>query len=261
MVRLAEYAAALTSEGIRRWLHALREGISERDAAAALESYGLELSCHPMVNFGRPIASGLGSPRNARARRGDYAQVAFGVIGGLTCRAGRLVGRNDPDADDYLALVENYLEVVRVWYRALAVGAVAGEVVLAAEAAKSDSWDFALNPGHLIHLDEWVASPFELGSEVRLRSGNAIQQDIIPAPRTSTATLNMEDGLLLADGDLQAQLDRLDPALMVRCRARRAWMEQLGYELAPEVLPLSNLAGAFFPFLLEPGYVARLDSA
>jgi hypothetical protein len=38
---------------------------------------------------------------------------------------------------------------------------------------------------------------------------------------------------------------------------RRDWMMQLGYELHEDVLPLSDTAGALFPFLLEPSLVAH----
>ena len=257
MIRFCEYGHALVSDAMRAWLHHLREGMTEREAAAAFQAFGLELNCHPMVNFGERIPSGLKSPRNAPVRRGHYAQAAFGVIGAMSSRAGRLVGRNDADADDYLELVEDYLTTVRAWYAHVRVGAVGGEVFDRSSAAKADTWDFALNPGHLIHLDEWLASPFSDGSPVVLASGMAIQQDIIPVPRDSKAVINMEDGLVLADEGLRAELKAVDPGLIDRCEVRRAFMEELGYELAPDVLPLSNIPGAFFPFLLEPRYLAR----
>jgi hypothetical protein len=258
MVQFCEYAASLSSEAVKAWLLDLREGISERDSAEHLQSYGLELSCHPMVNFGRSIPSGLKSPRNAVARRGEYAQCAFGVIGGLTCRAGRLIDSRMPDADHYLELVESYLAVVSAWYGAVRVGVTAGEVVAASVAAKSALWEFALNPGHLLNLEEWAASPFVTGSNVPLRSGNAVQQDIIPIPRNSPAMINMEDGLILADQDLRAELQKLDRSLVARCETRRALMEELGYSLSDDILPLSNVAGVFFPFLLETQLVASL---
>jgi len=260
MIRFCEYASSHTSAAVRDWVCGLREGMTEREAAAALRSYGLELSCHPMVNFGRPIPSGLKSPRNARVIRGEYAQAAFGLIGALTCRAGRLIGRQDgegeEDEDGYLELVENYLQVVRAWFVAVRIGATGDEVVAAADRARSAAWEPAVNQGHLIHLDEWIGSPFHPGSTTVLKSGHAIQQDIIPVPRRGAAVLNMEDGFALADGDLQQRLKRADPDMITRCRARRELMEALGYEIAPEILPLSNIAGAFFPFLLAPNYVA-----
>lgn len=259
MIRFCEYASSITSNAIRTWVENLEEGITERESARHFVSFGLELSCHPMVNFGRPIPSGLKSPRNGRAHRGQYAQGAFGVIGALTCRAGRLVEAGDADEDSYLELVTNYLEVVRRWYSKICVGAIAGEVVAAAVSQKSDRWEFALNPGHMLHLDEWLASPFFPGSDIKLRSGYAIRQDIIPIPSQGQATINMEDGFVLADEDLQNQLWHLDRAMMERSMARRALMAKLGYEVHPDVLPLSNIAGAFFPFLLEPKYAAQFS--
>ncbi|MCX7782717.1 MAG: hypothetical protein N2318_03625 [Meiothermus sp.] len=259
-IRLAEYASALTSEGIKNWVLGLYEGQSEWESAKHLVSYGLELSCHPMVSFGPKISSGLKSPRNNTAQLGFYAQAAFGLVGGLTCRAGRLVRSNYREDDDkYLELATNYLQVVHAWYASLGVGVLASEVFDRAYQTKNNYWDFALNPGHLIHMDEWLNSPFERGSSVILQSGMAIQQDIIPVPRHGHAVLNMEDGLVLADAELQQELKRLDPALMERVFQRRQTMEKLGFHLGQDVLPLSNIQGIFFPFLLQPEYVARFD--
>jgi Xaa-Pro aminopeptidase len=261
MIQFAEHAGRITSRAIRAAIFNIKIGSSERQIANDLVSHGLELSCHPMVNFARNMPSGLGSPRNRRAEHGGYAQVAFGVIGSLTCRGGRVVMPSDTDADDYLEIVTNYLLVVRAWYAGLRVGATGGEVFQAANATRNTLWDFALNPGHLIHLDEWLSSPFYAGSRLKLQSGTAIQQDIIPMPHSGNtsgnAVLNMEDGLILADGELRNQLRELDPALMQRCRARRDWMHHLGYALHEDVLPVSDMAGAFFPFLLEPEITVR----
>lgn len=87
--------------------------------------------------------------------------------------------------------MENYLHVVRAWFAAVGVGVGAGEVVAAAERVRSDAWDPAVNPGHLIHLEEWVSSPFYPGSPATLKCGYAVQQDIIPVPRRGAAVVNM----------------------------------------------------------------------
>ena len=255
MIRFVEHAARITSRSVRELVFALKPGLREWEAAQHFDSRGLELGCHPMVNFGQTIPSGLRSPRNRRAERGAYAQMAFAVIGSLTCRAGRLAMHDDPDRDGYLDIVANYMSVVRAWYASLRVGATGAQVFQATENARSDAWGLALNPGHLIHLDEWVSSPFYEDSNLSLRSGAAIQQDLIPVPRAGNAVVNMEDGLVLADAELRAQLEQLDPEMMRRIGVRRAWMERLGYELHDDVLPVSDVAGAFFPFLLEPEYI------
>jgi Metallopeptidase family M24 len=256
MIVFAEYAARLTSQAVLRVVSSLKTGMTERAAAGLLNAHGLELSCHPMTNFAPVIHSGLGSPRNRVLTRGDYAQLAMGVIGSLTCRAGRVVTSGDADADEYDALLGNYLRVVRAWYAALHVGASGGDVVQAVESVRSSDWQLALNPGHLLHLDEWMGSPFTPNSVLRLRSGMALQQDLIPVPAQSRAAINMEDGLILADADLRATLEQLDPALTKRCTSRRDAMQRLGYELHEDVLPLSDIAGAMMPYLLEPDVVA-----
>ena len=111
-----------------------------------------------------------------------------------------------------------------------------------------------LNPGHQLHLDEWVSSPVWRGSTVELRSGMAMQVDIIPATGSRYFTTNIEDGIALADEALRAAFaaalprgvgtDRGAPRLHARrhsassstrtcCRSRTS----------PAVLP---------PFLLRP---------
>ncbi len=252
MIAFAEYAAQVSSQAVYQAIRGLKVGISERETSNAFLAHGLEHACHPMVNFAQSIPSGLGSPRQRRLERGAYAQMAFGVLGSLTCRAGRTIQRSDPDADNYLGLLKNYLATVKTWYAALKVGATGAEVLQKTQAVISDDWQLALNPGHLISYDEWLSSPFH-ASGGALRSGMAIQQDLIPIPKHSRAVINMEDGLVLADTELRA---RLEPRLLERCQIRREIMIELGYELHEDVLPLSDIAGMSFPFLLESDWVA-----
>lgn len=139
------------------------------------------------------------------------------------------------------------------------MGWPAGEVWAAAEAARDETlYTFCVNPGHYIHLDEWVSSPFWKGSTIPLPSGGAIQADIIPVPRSGGACVNMEDGVVLADDDLRAELRRRWPEMYARCRARRRFMiEDLGYELSEDVLPMGNVPGACFPCLLDTNLLCR----
>jgi hypothetical protein len=69
----------------------------------------------------------------------------------------------------------------------------------------------------------------------------------------------MEDGYLLANAALRA---RLDPALVRRCEARRAFMRAtLGLPVHDDVLPLSNLAGIMPVYMLRPGLAPALRYA
>ena len=81
----------------------------------------------------------------------------------------------------------------------------------------------------------------------------ALQCDIIPATGTAYFTTNIEDGVVLADETLRAEVASAHPAAWQRIQARRQFMaDALGIDLHPDVLPLSNLAGHLAPFLLPP---------
>jgi hypothetical protein len=69
----------------------------------------------------------------------------------------------------------------------------------------------------------------------------------------------MEDGLVIADAELRAQLEQQYPDLYARCQQRRAFMiDTLGYPVPEEVLPLSNIPAIVPPFLLSPNTVFAL---
>jgi hypothetical protein len=115
-------------------------------------------------------------------------------------------------------------------------------------------FNVGLNPGHLIHLDEWMNTPIYFRSAEALQSGQAIQLDIIPATGTPWFTSNIEDGIALLDDRGRAAFRERHPQAWSRIEARRAFMaDVLGISLKPEVLPFSNVQGWLPPFLLAPG--------
>lgn len=252
-----EYGAIRSSQGVLGALRAIREGARETDVANLLLSHGLPLSCHPVVSFGERAKRCLAGPSGNRARNGDPFIVGFGVWGSLTARAGVVAegpsGLPDDVREVYPAAVANYFDVAAAWYEALRVGATAGEVFDAAEGQRDDRlYDFSLNPGHYIHLDEWVHSPFAKGSDVPMRSGMAIQVDIIPAAKGPFFNTNIEDGVVLADAPLRQELARKHPACWRRIEARRAFMTgTLGLRLDESVLPLGNIPAWLPPYALD----------
>jgi hypothetical protein len=139
--------------------------------------------------------------------------------------------------------VANYFHVVATWYESIRVGVRAGPVFRAVERARDKRlFQFAVNPGHYLHLDEWVHSPFAPGSEVMLRSGMMLQMDIIPVSRGPFCASNAEDGVVLADHALREQLRNEFPALWQRMQRRRQFMsEKLGIISHESVLPVSNM--------------------
>jgi hypothetical protein len=259
-----EHASCRTSDGVRRLLHGLRPGMTEAEAVALLRWDGTPLSCHLMLTAGPRAALGLLSPGDRPIERGDPLTVAFGIWGALTCRAGWVAedasGLPAGVADYVERLVAPYFAAVAEWYGALRIGATGGELQAVVDRRLGDPFfGVFLNPGHQLHLDEWVSSPVGPGSTVELRSGMALQVDIIPATGTPWFTTNIEDGVALADEGLRGELARRYPDAWRRIEARRAFMrDALGIDLHADVLPLSNLPAVLPPFLLAPDRVMSL---
>jgi hypothetical protein len=255
---LLEWAACQTSDGVRRLLFGLRSGMTEQQAVALLQWNGAPLSCHLMLSAGPRARFGLLSPSGRPIERGDPFTTAFGIWGALNCRAGFVVAdaAELPTAiADYVArLAAPYFEAVVEWYEALHVGQTGGALAEIISRRLSDPFfGIFLNPGHQIQLDEWVNSPVWPGSTVELRSGMALQVDIIPATGTDYFTSNIEDGIALADSALRAEFAARYPAAWARIAARRQFMaDSLGIALHPDVLPFSNIPAYLPPFLLAP---------
>ena len=257
-IAVMEHASCRTSDGIRNLLRRLRPGLREDEAVRLLGWDGTPLSCHLMLTGGPRAAFGLLSPGERPIERGDPFTVAFGIWGALTCRAGFLVEGPDELPDgirDYVdRLVGPYFAAVAAWYEALHVGQTGGALHAIIERHLGDPFfGIFLNAGHQIHLDEWVSSPVFAGSRTELRSGMAMQVDIIPATGSPWFTTNIEDGIALADASLREDLATRYPAAWRRIEARRRFMaEALGIRLHPDVLPFSNLPAYLPPYLLNP---------
>jgi hypothetical protein len=191
--------------------------------------------------------------------------MAFGLKGALNARAG-IVGHGPEDLSPelrqfYPAFAANYFDVVSTWYEHVKVGACAGDVFDAVEAKRDSAlYRFAVNPGHYLHLDEWVHSPFTRGSRTILRSGAALQMDIIPISVGPFCYINGEDGIALANEGLRSEIASTFPAMWSRIQLRRAFMTKvLGIRLDESVLPFSNTPGWIPPYALEPGRILTIS--
>jgi hypothetical protein len=253
-----EFSATFTSQGLRNVLGATEPGMTELAAARHLGMNGLPLCCHPMLSAGKRASYGLPSPSLNIMQRGDPVTVAYGAWGALNARAGFLVedANELPEAiRDYVdKLVAPYFAAIADWYETLATGATGGSLWNAIhDRIGGKFFNVTLNPGHLIHVDEWMHSPVFKGSDIPLRSGMAMQVDVIPATGTSYFTTNIEDGIAIADEDLRHEIAQKYPEAWSRIQARRRFMtETLGIRLRPEVLPFSNI-----PAFLPPFWLAR----
>jgi Xaa-Pro aminopeptidase len=258
-----EFAAAHGSESMRRLLHGVRPGLTELEAFALYRPIGLPYSYHPVLLSGERAALGLASASGRVLRPGDPVSASLGYWGSNIARGGFLAesARDLPGAArDYVErLVAPYFACAAEWYETVGIGVTGGQLHDLVKRRLGDPFfGVHLNPGHFIHLDEWPSSPVYPGSDVVLRSGMALQLDIIPATGTVYHTTNIEDGIALADEAARDDLAARYPGLWQRVTARRRFMaEVLGIRLRPEVLPLSNLAGYLPPYWLSPHLAMR----
>ena len=258
-----EYSNVIASEGIRRMIFGVREGITDYDLARLSEYSGLPMGCHMTLVSGENWDYGLSGPIGATIRRGDPLATNVCYWGSNICRAG-WVAQSPRDlplqARGYVeAFAGPYFQVMAEWFDLLRVGKLGGELErLVQEKLPYDKFGIFLNAGHLIHLDEWLSSPIYPGSDIPLRSGMVMQVDVIPSSPTYGST-RMEDGVAIADAVLRKEIAEEHPACYARCQARRVFMQDvLGIPLPDEVLPLSNIPGIVPPFFLAPNLVLAL---
>ncbi len=93
-----------------------------------------------------------------------------------------------------------------------------------------------------------------------LRSGQALQADLIPVAPKGYYGANAEGSLCLADGALRARWQKEAPASWARIQARRRFLtETLGFALSDDILAFSNIPGVVRPFLLDRSRVVVWD--
>jgi hypothetical protein len=259
-----EFAASHVSSAMRRAILSLRVGMTEYQVVGEAHLNGIPLSVHPVVASGARAYLGPASPSTRRLQLGDPVLLGLGVWGALCARAG-FVARDAADLaleiQDYVErLVAPYFAAIVDWYETVGIGVTGAELFEVIRRRIGDPWfGVALNPGHYIHLDEWVHSPVYEGSEVELQPGVAMQADVIPGTGTRYYSTNVEDGIALADETMRQDFATRWPEAWSRIQARRAFMhDALGIHLKPEVLPLSNLAAHLTPFLLSPNFAMRV---
>jgi hypothetical protein len=237
--------------------------MSEFEGMQLAQLNGWPTSMYPILLGGDRTRLGLGSPSHRKLNLGDPVTTCIGLWGGNTSRAGFLVNGEaelEVGVRDYVEkLVAPYFRSAVAWYESLGLGVTGAEVFDAVHRHVGNPFfGVKLNPGHLIHLDEWVSSPISKGSEAKLGSGMALQLDIIPATGTKYWMSNVEDGLALADEEMRRSFAEKYPKAWIRVQRRRAFMgDQLGIQLKPEVLPFSNIPCYLPPYWLSPGLAMR----
>lgn len=247
-----EWGSARASSAVWKIVQGSKPGMSELECAALMEYAGEPLTCHVMMSGASAPQNliGLSSPSGRKIEQGEGVTTAVGYWGGLSCRAGLMADHDDA----FLVKATAYFNALRAWYDVVDIGTAGKDVVNAVEAALAPAGlRPALNPGHLTSYDEWMNSPIRPGSDDVVKSGMVFQVDIIPTPMAAGEALNCEDGVVIADEALRAQIARLHPEVYARMMARRDFVRDvLGIALKDCILPLSSTPLCFVPFWTRP---------
>lgn len=255
---LFEQCNTLVSRKVLTAFRKLRPGDNELAASQNFLLDGNPMPTYPTVSFGsKHVALGMLSPRtDSILSKGDPVLLGMGVRRANIHRTLAYVS-NAEELEQFFGegageFIATYFEAVCAWYESLRIGASGAEVFGASANILHPlkNYGIKLNIGHQIHTDEWTNSAFYKGSKVTLRSGMAIQCDII-ATRLGHPLLgaHIEDGIFLADETMREHFANIAPAANLRVQNRREFMrEVLGISLSEDVIPLSDLQAIGFPF-------------
>ena len=259
-----EFGATCASQSVLDMMAAVKPGMSEREIAAHIQSFGQPLPVHDFVVVGENARKGLIPPSDTAAKLGDEITVSTAMEGGLTCRHS-MVGYDaadiSVDGGHYLEqIVKPYMAAVFNWFEMMGIGVSCGDLYEMVERCiPKEKFGWYLNPGHLIGYEEWMSSPIYPGSTATIKSGMMFQMDIIPEDPVYYAP-NAEDGIAIADESLRRELQESYPDVYARIMARRAFAEDvIGLKLKPEVLPLSNCFAAYAPYIMTSDRVIVVE--
>jgi len=250
------------SNQVRMILRSISVGMRETDILSHFNFKGIPFIVHPSVGFGTErVLMGLTSPSgNVVLRKGDPVNIGFAIEGASVARTGFAVSSRSELNEVSKTIVEDfyfpYYKAMKAWYELINVGVQSKQVYSAVlNILNSDKFGVSLNPGHTIHIEEWINSPFRTDRNHKLRSGMAFQCDIIAFPGLPFVGVHVEDTVAIADEKLKSSL-RIDyPDTYSRIIKRQKMMRDiLGISIGEDVLPFSNIQAVFNPFLLNSQY-------
>lgn len=263
-----EISGTKTSQRVLQTIKNLRVGESEIEASRHLAIDGDPLSVHPNVNFGlENVLPGLKSPTyKKKLELGEVVTVGMGYRYALVARTGLFVRNKEEIPLTMEGIVENfyipYFNALCSWYESLHLGVTGNEVFQAVRDSIGDLKKFGigLNPGHLIHTEEWTNSIFFEGSPHKVKSGMALQGDIIAFPGEPYGGVHVEDGVFIADEATREVIRVQYPDSWKRIEKRRQFMKDvLGINIVDEVMPTSDIQAMLFPYMGNTGILLAKD--
>lgn len=258
-----EWSNAMGSDAMRGLLQNFRTGVTDFELIREYQYSGYPLGCHIGFKSSGNQHIGLSSPVGSEVKKGEPCSTGIAYWGSNICRAGWVAADENDLPESAKGYVENfaapYFAACCEWYSHLKIGTKGGVLrSLIDRLLPFDQFGVFLNPGHLIHYEEWMSSPIYKDSQEEIRSGMYMQVDIIPRSKNYFSS-RMEEGVVIADDCLQGELRERYPETYARCMARRHFMQEvLGICLPKEVLPLSNIPAIVPPFFLSHTTVLSL---
>lgn len=256
----AESAACRSANVVLNMMDALRPGISAYEVSRRSLCGFAPVTMYPLVNFGaEDVSYGVASPSEDHILKlGDPCGLCYGIRGSLTSRVAvaaydeASMGIYRPYLYDFYG---KFFEAMCNWYGKLRVGADGNTLHRAVHDLIGDpAFHVTLNAGHYTaDGEEWTNALAFAGSSYTLPDGAYLQVDIIASNPDPVRTAICEDTVIVAGSALRQALQQEYPQVYERIQTRRQVMQEvLGISLGEDVLPLSNLNGAMFPFLLNP---------
>ncbi len=258
-----EFMSNYISNQMIKLIQNLDIGISESELLLNFEYKGVTFIYHPIVNFGTDrVLLGLANPTfEKKLKKGDAVSIAIGVSGANVARTGFAVHSQDDFIGDRKDIIEDfyypYFKALKIWYESLSVETSTKKIYNDIMKLIGDNkFGVSLNPGHQIHLEEWINSPFREDFNYRLKSGMVLQCDIISFPGEPYVGIHVEDTVALADSKFREYLKSQYKDTWKRIKERQDIMRNiLGININDDVLPLSNIQAVLHPFLLDPQYI------
>jgi len=260
-----ELQGTRVSRSVYNVIKNLREDMTEIEASGFLQLDGEPTCTHPNVNFGDFNAGlGLRSPTyNQKLKIGDPCGAGMGYRGTQIHKSGFFIRRMDDlpkEKQHYMdGFLKPYFASIVKWYEMMKIGTVFGDVYNEIDSMIGlEKFGVFLNPGHLIHTEEWSNSPFSKNNKTKVRSGMAIQCDYTVSFQNPFFTAHVEDGIIIADKQLRDEIKALAPSCFKRIKARREFYKKtINIELAEEVLPMSDMGGVCFPYMASTDIILR----
>lgn len=243
---------------MQRLLKNMKVGMKEYELAMLAQVGFDPTNTHPLVNFGeRSVAIGMGSPTTRELVLGTPGGMCYSLRGNLTSRVSVLATCLEDYQENLKPYFESfykvYYQAVTAWYETAKIGATGGDLYKAVmDLIGGEEYGVTLNPGHCTATEEWSNAFSYAGSPIPLVDGSFMQVDIIASSSNPVRTGICEDAVVIAGEGLRAELKAQYPEVYERIQTRRQVMKEvLGINLHEDVLPMSNLNGVYYPFLLN----------